>query len=286
MLNLTRKSGNTTNTCSINAKYFYNNELEPMISDPAPYGGRTWSGAQRLFFNIPDPDTTSSENMMKSQSQMRDFFRYFRPTYEEYMKFIKKKQHPLVEMSEYPTEYGKRNCEYLFELSDNTERSLYDYLRYQVIDYVEGDTKRVDGSGNKSSDKGKPVYENKWVADKGLVGGRVDGSGNKSSDKGKPVDENKWVADKGLVGERVDVYWAKDDKWYAGKVIYYDASRRDREGDRGMHYVKYDDNEARWYNFNKRKCRVIDGETRAPVAPAPQRAVSPERCPSWARKWG
>jgi hypothetical protein len=231
-----------------------------MISDPAPYGGRTWSGAQRLFFNIPDPETTSSENMMKSQSQMRDLFRYFRPTYDEFMRFIKKKQHPLVEMSEYPTEYGKRNCEYLFELSDNTERSLYDYLRYQVIDYVEGDTKRVDGSGNKSSDKG--------------------------SDKGKPVYENKWVADKGLVGERVDVYWAKDDKWYAGKVIYYDASRRDREGDRGMHYVKYDDNEARWYNFNKRECRVIDGDTRAPVAPAPQRAVSPERCPSWARKWG
>lgn len=256
MLHLTRKSGKMTDTCIVNAMDFYNDELEPMISDPAPYGSRKWTGAQRLFFNIPNPETTSPENMMKSQSQMRDFFRYFRPTYNEYIGFIRNEKHPLVEMANYPGMYNKQICEYLFELSDNTEQELQYYLRNQCISYIEGDTKRIDGSGNKSSDKCKPV------------------------------DENKWVADKGLVGERVDVYWAKDDKWYTGKVVYYDASRRDRDGDRGMHYVKYDDNDARWYNFNKRKCRVIDGETRAPVSPAPQRAVSPERCPSWARKWG
>lgn len=141
MLHITIKRGKKTETCSVNAKDFYNNELEPMISDPAPYGSRKWTGAQRLFFNIPNPETTSAENMMKAQSQMRDFFRYFGPSYELFMSIIKRPSlnHPLVEMSSDPGLYKKRECEYLFESLCGREQPLQFYLINVRLSYVETD---------------------------------------------------------------------------------------------------------------------------------------------------
>ena len=141
MLHITIKLGKQTETCSVNAKDFYKNELEPMISDPAPYGNRKWTGAQRLFFNIPNPETTSAENMIKAQSQMRDFFRYFGPKYELFMYIIKRdyQNHPLVEMSSNPGLYKKRECEYLFEGSCGGEQPLQYYLNNVRISYVETD---------------------------------------------------------------------------------------------------------------------------------------------------
>lgn len=275
MLHLTRKSGKMTDTCIVDAMDFYNDELEPMISDPAPYGSRKWTGAQRLFFNIPNPETTSPENMMKSQSQMRDFFRYFRPTYNEYIGFIRNEKHPLVEMANYPGTYNKQICEYLFELSDNTEQELQYYLRNQCISYIEGDTKRVDGRDD-SSPTAVTTESTQSTIDR-----RPPCSG-----KGKSVARGEWVADEGLVGKRVEVYWGANDKWYTGKVVNYTLKLRDREGCSGLHYVIYDDDDHGWYNLNKMGCHVIDGETRTPVVHNPEMVVSPEICPSWARNWG
>ena len=141
MLHITIKRGKTTDTCCVNAKDFYNNELEPMISDPAPYGSRKWTEAQRIFFNIPNPKTTRAEDMMKAQSQMRDYFRYFRPNYELFMSIIKRPHlnHPLVEMSSDPGTYKKTECEYLFEHSCGREQPLLFYLNDVRLSYVETD---------------------------------------------------------------------------------------------------------------------------------------------------
>jgi hypothetical protein len=139
MLRIIVKHGTETDECVVNAKEFYDNELEPMISDPAPYGGRKWTKSQRLFFNIPDPKTTDGKNMMKMQSQMRDMFRHFRPNYNVFMSIIKKNTHPLVEMSRYPSTYGKRECEYLVELLDRSELSVGSYLYFVTLSYIENE---------------------------------------------------------------------------------------------------------------------------------------------------
>ena len=60
------------------------------------------------------------------------------------------------------------------------------------------------------------------------------------------------------LGQPLEVYWPKDGKWYAGKVVGYDVERSDQDGDSGMHHrVLYDDKDLKWHNLNKRKYRVV-----------------------------
>ena len=114
---------------------FYSYEIEPMIRDPGAYGNREWSNIQMLFFNIPNKEKTSSKDMMKAKSQMRDYIRHFRPSYERFSYLIKRGEHPLVEMTKYPELYGKEFRQYLFERSDNREVEIKNYLNNIRISY-------------------------------------------------------------------------------------------------------------------------------------------------------
>ena len=125
---LTITNGNKT--CTVDPTEFYMNDLRPMITSGKPFGKRYWTEPMTLFFNIQD---SRSE---LSQSQMRDFFRYFQPDCELFLKLITKGRHPLVEMSDNPGQYNKRECMYLFQLDTGGEIYLGQHLDKVGITYT------------------------------------------------------------------------------------------------------------------------------------------------------
>lgn len=127
MIRITNKS--TNQNVLVSPSSFYKNELEQMIYSPQAFGNRNWSKETKLFFNIPN------SNSMKSKSQMRDYFRLFKPSYELFLELIKKGLHPIGYMSDNPHLYNKQECMYLYELDNKSEIYLGQHLDCISVSY-------------------------------------------------------------------------------------------------------------------------------------------------------
>jgi hypothetical protein len=127
MLHITNTKLNKEVTVDLES--FYTNVLSPMIYSERPLGARWWGEEERTFFNISNPDSITEK------TQMRMYFRYFKPTLEQFIQIATTGSHPLREMSDKPYNYNKEDTMYMFELDTGEEIYLGQHLDCIVLKY-------------------------------------------------------------------------------------------------------------------------------------------------------
>lgn len=114
---------------AVDLESFYTNVLSPMIYSEHPMGARWWDEKTRVFFNISNPDSITEK------TQMRMYFRYFKPTLGQFIQMAKTGSHPLREMSDKPYKYNKEDNMYMFELDTGKEIYLGQHLDCVTLKY-------------------------------------------------------------------------------------------------------------------------------------------------------